>query len=240
MEELHRFVFGTVVCDGCGRRIDSTTANDERLHDVHELLEWKLDELGWAKCDNGKWLCPDCVADPAHRTRPGEGEVVSENDMTYGLRCDHCGKEFENYEGYSIWMKSWVTHEEATDSDWRDIGGKMLCPDCYRDCDAMGNLEDEDEDWVQKYCSKCPHKDDCDEVVERDTPLVDCCCCKSALRIVDTNGVVHYHCCPHLVSGKCTLPEGVKCPRLVTWRIEREEVEESNKGIREWVERERK
>lgn len=239
MEELHKFDFGTIVCDGCACRRDSNDEDDEKLHDIDDLLEFRLEDLGWVKQSENKWFCPDCANDPSHRIHPGEGRIISEKQTLSGLRCDHCGKEFENCDGFSMWEDGCYTEENAFNEDWRELGGRMLCPDCRRTCDAMDNIEDEDEDWEKKYCSKCPHKDDCNEEVEREIPDVSLSC-ESAVRTVDEQSRVHYECCPYLESRsplreKCNLPEGKKCPRIEAWETEREEVAKKNKEIKEWV-----
>ena len=95
MQTIRDFDFATVICDGCGRREDSKTADDERLHDYADLIEWKLDDMGWEQCDEeneDKWFCPDCASDEKHRTHPGEGRVIVEKAPLFELRCDLCGK----------------------------------------------------------------------------------------------------------------------------------------------------
>lgn len=244
MEYLQKFVFGTVVCDGCARRVDSQSANDEQIHDIDDLLEWKLEDMGWVEQGEDKWLCPDCVAHPENRKHPGEGRVIREKMTTSGLLCDHCGKTFENYEGYSVWEDFSGTKEHARDDDWRELDGRWLCPDCYRTCDAMSDFAFEDVDleednWEEKYCSNCPHKDDCDEIVEREVPEVSDEC-KTAVK--NESRGPRYVVCPYYapnkipsLGGKCELPEGKKCPRLETWEKEREEIAKENKKNEEWV-----
>ena len=239
MEELHKFDFGTIVCDGCGCRIDSHF-DDERLHDISDLLECELDDHGWVEHEKDRWYCPGCAKDPARRIHPGEGRIISEKETLSGLRCDHCGKEFEDCDGFSMWEDGGYVAERASDEDWRELGGKMLCPDCRRTCDAMDNIGDEDEDWEKKYCSQCPHKDDCNEEVEREIPEVSLAC-ESAVRTVDENSKVHYERCPYLearqqpLREKCNLPKGKKCPRVEAWEIEKEEVKRKNLELLEWV-----
>ena len=231
MEELHKLVFGTIVCDGCGCRIDSH-CNDERIYDLAELLECELDYRGWIEISEDKWYCPDCADNPSHRTHPGEGRVIAERDTLSGLRCDHCGRTFEDIDGFSMWVDFSLTKENARDGDWRQMGDKMLCPDCYGDCDVVkyeGNAQLE-----EKYCSKCPYEGDCNEEVELETPKAseECEC---AIRGHED---VRYSRCPfyqsHIVFPKCTIPAGEKCPRLVTWEMERKEVAKLNNEILEW------
>ena len=170
MITLRTFNFATVVCDGCARRLDSNF-DGERLYDYDELIEWKLEDLDWQKVnedDDDKWLCPDCAKDELHRKHPGEGRIIVEPEPLVGLECDLCGKTFENFEGYSCWTEESVTHEMARDDEWMEIDGKWYCPDCYCTCPGM---QDENEpNWEDKYCSKCPYKDDCNEVVPLDIP----------------------------------------------------------------------
>ena len=235
MEELHKFVFGTIVCDGCGRRIDSHN-DDEWLHDLEELEDCYLDDWGWVEQSEDKWLCPDCVKDPNHRTHPGEGRIIVERDTLSGLRCDHCGKQFEDSEGYSSWTDSTIAEEMARDDDWREVGGKMLCPDCYKTCPAM---EDEsEEDYEEIYCNKCPHKNLCDEVVECEIPIVSQEC-KVAVKVQYEQSKRRYEPCPYYlpapIGGKCNLPKGKTCPRVETWTKVKGEVEQKNREIQEWV-----
>lgn len=240
MEELYKFVFGTIVCDGCACRIDSKDADDERLYDIDYLLDCKLEDHGWVKQSKDKWYCPKCAKDPSHRTHPGEGRVIVENTTLSGLRCDHCGATFESSEGYSCWEDSSYTEDHSRDEDWHELDGKMLCPDCWRTCDAMEDAALDDDAWEETYCSKCPHKDNCDEVVEREVPDVSLEC-NAAMR-VSKDGRVKYEPCPYLVPNpvkglreKCNLPKGQKCPRVEAWEIDKEKVKRNNDEIREWV-----
>ena len=239
MEELHKFVYGTVVCDGCACRRDSDDADDERLHDIDDLLGCRLEDIEWVQQSEDKWFCPECATNPSHRTHPGEGRVIAEKTTCSGLRCDHCGAAFESSEGFSWWEDFSYTEENARNEDWRDVGGKMLCPDCYRTCDAME--DEEEENYEDVYCSKCPHKDDCNEVVEREVPVISPEC-ESAVKKIDESSRVSYKPCPFHVknpvkglNGKCNLPQGKKCPRVEAWEIEKEEVAKKNNEIQEWV-----
>ena len=223
MQMLQTHNFATVVCDGCARRIDSHF-DGERLYDYDELVDYKLDDLDWQKVDendDNKWLCPDCAKNEAHRKHPGEGRIIVEPEPLFGIKCDLCGKTFEDFEGYSCWEDDGFAEENARDNEWVDIGDKWYCPDCYRTCDAM---EDEDEEnWKEKYCSKCPYKDDCNEVVPLDHPR---CSdeCKYAFKGDDGN----WKRCPHYKTcdGKTYHPDecclidngGDECPRVAYWR----------------------
>lgn len=230
MEELHKFVYGTVVCDGCACRIDSRTADGDRIHDKDSLVEYKLEDLGWIDLGKDKWLCPECAKSPSHRTHPGEGRVIAERETVSGLRCDLCGKSFEDFEGFSVWEDFSDTQMHANDDDWQEIDGRWLCPDCYRSCDAIE--DEEEENYEEVYCSKCSHKDDCNEVEERTVPDLSLDC-KSAVKSEP---------CPFYapnnvkgLRGTCNLPKDKKCPRVEAWEVEKEEVAKKNKEIKEWV-----
>lgn len=224
MQTISTFDFATVVCDGCACRVDSQSANDERLHDYDELVDYKLDNMGWEQVDENndeKWLCPLCVKDKAHRSHPGEGRIIVEKVPTFGLRCDLCGKTFENYEGYSFWPEESIAHEMARNDEWMEVGDKFLCPDCYQTCDAME--DEEEENYKEKYCSKCPYEHDCNEVVPRDRP--ECSSdCKYAYKGEDGN----WKRCPFLETSdgkpyrpdKCCLEAngGKECTRVAYWR----------------------
>ena len=239
MEELHQFEFGTIVCDGCGCRFDSNF-DDECIHSLGELLDDELDQHEWEEQPEDKWYCPECVQDPTHRKHPGEGRIIGERMTLSGIRCDHCGKKFVNLDGYSLWEDYSYAKEQARDGDWRELDGKMLCEDCYRDCLAVEHEDKDGIDFEEKFCSKCPHKDNCNETVGRDVPDANHDC-EYAVRTMDEdNQRVKYEKCPYYESNppfraRCNLPEGERCPRIVAWEIERKEVEANNKEVLEWV-----
>ena len=226
MQTIQTFDFATVVCDGCARRLDSQF-DGERLYDYAELTEWKLDDLDWQKVDEkdyDRWLCPDCAKDEEHRKHPGEGRIIVEPEPLYGLRCDLCGKTFEDFEGYSCWEDEDVAEEHAREDYWMEIGGKWYCPDCYCDCPAIE--DDGMDDWDEakkRYCAKCPYEKDCSEVV----PLAHPHCsdeCKYAFKGEDGNWkrcayykecetkTLHPHECRLIANG------GDECPRVAYWR----------------------
>lgn len=233
MEELKKFEFGTIVCDGCGRRIDSHV-DDEILHDIDALTEWVLEDYEWEKQPDAKWLCPDCAKDPKHRIHPGEGRTIIDRMSLSGLRCDLCGCQFENYEGFSCWADSSATEEKAREDDWIDIDGKMLCPDCWKTCAAME--DEEEENYEEVYCSKCSHQHDCNEAEVRNMPEASNNC-TYAFKSEDGK----WHRCPHFAEGiknlksECNLPEGEKCPRILQWEKDKPLVEQKNKEIVEWA-----
>lgn len=233
MEELRKFEFGTIVCDGCARRIDSSV-NDEVLYDVEDLLGGELKEHEWEEQSDGKWFCPECAKDPKHRTHPGEGRIIVDRMTLSGLRCDCCGHKFENYEGFSCWEDFSDTKEYAREDDWNDVGDKILCPDCWKTCAA---IEDEEEDnYEEVYCSKCPHKDDCNEAEVRSMPEASNNC-TYAFKSEDGK----WHRCPHFaeviknLKSVCNLPKGEKCPRILQWEKDKPLVEQKNKEIVEWA-----
>lgn len=229
MEVLNRFLYGTIVCNGCAKRIDSEY-DDEFLHNVDEL-EDHLRDNGWEEKD-GKFLCPECVKSPSHRRYPGEGRTIVEKSTTSALKCDLCGREFRDIEGFACWEDFDDTLEHARDLDWQEIGGKMLCPDCYCDCDAI--KDEKEEHWEEVYCAKCPYKEDCDQNVPRDKPAPSDEC-KYAVRTADRN----WHKCLWLKESipggvRCELPEGKKCSRVEQFEKDRPVIEAKNAEIRKW------
>ena len=225
MQTIRTFDFATVVCDGCARRLDSTF-NGERLYDCDELIDFKLEDLGWQKYveeDDEKWFCPDCAKDEAHRKHPGEGRIILEKIPQFGMVCDLCGKTFEDSEGYSFWLDDSFVEENAKNHEWMEIGGKWYCPDCYCTCPA---IEDDGMDWDEakkRYCAKCPYEKDCGEVVPLDEPNPSDEC-KYAVKDADGS----WKRCPHYKTcdGKTYRPDtcclitngGDECPRVAYWR----------------------
>lgn len=235
MEELRKFEFGTIVCDGCARRIDSNV-NEEVLYDVEDLLGGELEYREWEEQSDGKWYCPECAKDPKHRIHPGEGRIIVDRMTLSGLRCDCCGHEFENYEGFSCWEDFSDTEDKARDDGWNDVDGKMLCPDCWKTCAAIEDVEE--DNYEEVYCSKCPYKDDCNEIVPSDGPTPSDRC-----RYACRNGDGKWEKCPHLshlaegiktIHG-CNLPKGEKCPHVLQWEKDKVEVERKNREIEDWV-----
>lgn len=235
MTTLKTFRFGTVVCDGCAKRFDSHDASDEFLRDVDDLREYCLEDAGWVDKDyaNDKWLCPTCAQNGCH-PHPGEGRIIVENVPLFGVACDKCGKGFENYEGFSFWDYTSYAKEEAREDGWVDVGGQFLCPDCYRTCDAIEH--EEVENYEEVYCSKCPYKDDCDEVVPNDVPE-ESDQCNYASR--NENGT--WVRCQYLKTSpiserygrQCLLPKGEKCPRVVEWETKgKAEIKAKNAKVR--------
>lgn len=47
------------------------------------------------------------------------------------LSCDNCKKDFENYNGFTIFLEESTAKDEASNDDWYTDGDKHYCPDCY-------------------------------------------------------------------------------------------------------------
>lgn len=68
--------------------------------------------------------------------------IMIEQKIFYGLKCDRCGTmceggEFEYFDDESFAV------ENALESEWKEIGDKHYCPDCYE--------IDEETDEVKVY-----------------------------------------------------------------------------------------
>lgn len=49
----------------------------------------------------------------------------------YQAVCDGCGKSHVNeYLGYVAWADEWSAKNDAKESGWQEIEGKLYCPDC--------------------------------------------------------------------------------------------------------------
>lgn len=233
MEVLRQFDFATVICDGCARRVDSHV-DDEWMRDYDELIECYLPDNGWEPQDKDeeKWLCPECIKDKSHRKHPGEGRVIIEPTTLSGMHCDLCGKHFENYDGYSFWEEYWSTKEFAREEDWVEIGGKFYCPDCYKHCPAIE--DEEEENYEEVYCKKCPYEDDCSEYWPREKPEPSEEC-----TYAQKNEKGNWHKCKHYVQegckSICNIPDGEKCPRVAQCEKDRPEIEKKNKELLEKI-----
>ena len=213
MKTIIPFDFATVVCDGCARRVDSNILGDV-LRDYADLIEWKLEDSEWERVEEGndeKWYCPLCAKDPRYRTHPGEGRVIVETEPLYGLKCDHCGRQWEDStEGYTSFEDPSDTETHAQDDEWIEIDGKWYCPDCYKTCKAISAEGDGVENWEEVFCSKCKYKNDCNEIEPRSIPCANLDECNSDCPY--RSGTRH--------SMKCTAPADAKCPRVEEWKNE--------------------
>ena len=78
----------------------------------------------------------------------------------YDIICDRCGKSLIN-ESETCYPDKDSALMVAEQSEWRRIGGKDYCPDCYE-------LDEETDEYVPKkgdkmskttYCGECEHFD---------------------------------------------------------------------------------
>ena len=227
MDELIRFRYATIVCDGCGKKADSSD-DDEILMDIEDL-EYDLEEkCGWKRQPGDKWLCSACAENPAHRTDPGKGCTTLESTILYGLRCDNCGTQWRDTNiGYTGFMDRRDTIYSAEDYDWMELGGKMLCPGCYKNCE---NAQEEDDAIREEKCQKCQFEKDCAERVPREVTEVSDEC----LLVVLPDGCKGM--CPHYVRNPlpmCTTKG--PCPRVEWWKEEREAIKKRNEDIKAWA-----
>lgn len=215
MQTLMQFDFCTIVCNGCGARIDSLV-NGERLLEEDELEE-NIEENGWTKdpSNKDKWLCKSCTEYETHRKYPGEGRTIIEPEKLFGVRCDICGKIYDDRfdTGCTHWEDDYCAIEKARDDGWNEIDGKIYCEDCW-----YYNEDVSDEEFEKTEGDYA-----------REKPLAsDECSEKCPYFSKDT---LHYHC-----SLPRTGEEVKKCPRLIEWETKkRKEVEEKNHKIEENV-----
>lgn len=213
MRKLQTFDFATVVCDGCACRVDSTIGN-ERLIDYEALIDWKLEYSDWKRVKEGddeKWFCPNCGKDPSKRIHPGEGRVIIESEPLFGLKCDHCGRQWQDVDsGCTSYADFNDTTGKAQDDGWQEIDGKWYCPGCWKTCRAMSEDGDKVEAWAEVFCSECKYKDDCNEIEPRDVPYPNQDECPST--------------CQHRrgtdVCFLCDALKGTQCPRVQEWEKE--------------------
>lgn len=74
--------------------------------------------------------------------------------MYYGIKCDACGKEFEDGEGYSHYDERCFIEDMALSSEWISVRGKHYCDKCYKYGDndelILGDgtiIEADDVEW---------------------------------------------------------------------------------------------
>ena len=210
MKTVNKFCFATIVCDGCAGRVDSTI-DDEFMYDYDDLTGWVLEWHDWQHVKDDKWYCPACAKDPGHRTYPGEGREIVEVEPLFGLKCDHCGREWEDTTiGYAAFEDFGDAEVHANDDGWQEIEGKWYCPDCYQTCKAMSDESDGVENWEEVYCSKCKYKDDCNEIEPRDIPYPDHAECNRDCPYRDATAAFI----------RCKASAGAKCPRVEEWKNE--------------------
>ena len=226
MLELQKFNYAKVYCDGCGKCVDSQYGTDI-LHDLDELIECCLpDILGWEqqdKSDRAKWLCPECAKDASHRKHKGEGRIEVRPLLLYGVHCDVCGELAGSYVGESFWQDEFQALEEAIGEGFTELNGKHCCPDCWDECEKLDSSED--------CCETCKNSKWCEGDLPNEKPNPSSRC-ESIVK--DSQG--EWHKCPWLkwekgVKCECSLPEGEKCPRVVDWEHEKDDIAHSNEKI---------
>ena len=214
MKTLMQLDFCTIVCNGCGARIDSTDGG-ERLLEEDELEE-TIEENGWTKdpSSDGKWLCKACSEDESHMRYPGEGRTIIEPEKLFGVRCDLCGREYRDEfdTGCTHWDDEYHADDEARGEGWCEIDGKMYCMDCW-----YYNEDVSDEEFEKT-----------EGEYAREKPLASDECSTSCPFF--SKDLLHYHC-----SLPRTGEEAKKCPRLIEWERKRKEVEKENHKIEENV-----
>jgi hypothetical protein len=64
--------------------------------------------------------------------------IVSE--IFYGVTCNRCDELFEEHD-VSYWSDEGLVIENATESEWLEIGNKHYCPNCQRVNDETDEVE---------------------------------------------------------------------------------------------------
>lgn len=214
MKSLMQFDFCTIVCNGCGDRVDSTI-NEEWLVEEWEL-EDKIEEKGWTRDPSvkDKWLCTKCSEDKSHRKHPGEGRTILEPEELVGVRCDLCGRlyrdEFDT--GSTHWEDDWKAEDEARGEGWREIDEKIYCPDCW-----YCNEDISDEEYEKTEGEYAREKPDASDECPINCPYF-------------SKDAINYHCS---LAGSGA--DAQKCLRLIEWKDKKKEVEEENHKIEENV-----
>lgn len=213
METLMKFNFCTIVCNGCGERVDSNI-KDEILLDEEEL-EYEIEDLGWTKDPNDKekWLCEKCSESESHRRHPGEGRTIIEPMKLYGFRCDLCGREWfdEVNTGCTSFEDSDYAYDCAIDEGWCEIDGKLYCQDCWH------NDEEVSEEEYSKTEGRYPNK----------KPCPSCDCPRNCEYFSKEGGWL----------SKCSLDDSEydKCRRIIDWKNEKPKLEKKFSEIERTV-----
>lgn len=81
------------------------------------------------------------------KNRKIKNAMIKEVKM-FGLFCDKCGKLYMNEDtGYCAFVSDADALKDAQEGEWKEIEGRMLCPDCYHyDEDADEYFENAKEE----------------------------------------------------------------------------------------------
>lgn len=61
----------------------------------------------------------------------------------YIAKCDHCGEILQDGE-IVAWADADEAQRMAEESEWREINGRLLCPDCYE-------VDEETDEYVETF-----------------------------------------------------------------------------------------
>ncbi len=67
----------------------------------------------------------------------------------YIAKCDHCGEILQDGE-IVAWADADEAQRMAEESEWREINGRLFCPDCYE-------VDEDTDEYVEKTCSESPN-----------------------------------------------------------------------------------
>ena len=62
-------------------------------------------------------------------------------EIFYGLKCDRCGEQFENYDGAGFYPDEDSVIEFASECEWIEKDGKNYCPGCYATNEKTDEIE---------------------------------------------------------------------------------------------------